>query len=111
MQCGKIHSYIMLFTTFPMQRKHCPVAIACIGRQKANYYWYVLSIPKPMYCIWRKIQNLGLSKEHKKSDSDVSKWLHDLSGLAFPSPEEVADCFTEELVQYMPNDKRVNVFC
>jgi hypothetical protein len=29
--------------------------------------------------------------------------------LAFPSPEEVADCFTEELVQYMPNDKQVKV--
>jgi hypothetical protein len=45
------------------------------------------------------------------SAHDVSKWLYDLSGLAFPSPEEVADCFTEELVQYMPNDKKVKVFC
>ena len=65
----------------------------------------------PRSVMMAKIQNLGLSKEHKKSDSDVSKWLHDLSGLAFPSPEEVADCFTEELVQYMPNDKKVKVFC
>lgn len=59
---------------------------------------------------WRKIQNLGLSKEFKKSGSDISKWLHHFFGLAFLSPEEVADCFAEDLIHDMPKDKKVEAF-
>ena len=59
---------------------------------------------------WRKIQNLGLAKEYKKRGSEVSKWLHHFFGLAFLEPDEVADCFAENLIQDMPSDMKVEAF-
>ena len=59
---------------------------------------------------WHKIQSLGLAKDYKKSDSDVTKWLHHFFGLAFLSPDEVSDCFADDLIRDMPNDKKVEAF-
>ncbi|XP_071173818.1 uncharacterized protein [Mytilus edulis] len=54
---------------------------------------------------WRKIQKVGLSQQYKELDSDISKWLKGIFGIAFLAPDEVADCFVEDFMAVVPNDK------
>jgi len=58
---------------------------------------------------WRKIQNLGLSNEYKQ-DSELGKYLKYFFGLPFLRPEEVADCFVEDLMSIQPNNQRIQEF-
>jgi len=57
----------------------------------------------------RKIQNLGLTNEYK-SDFEFSKYLKFFFGLPFLHPEEVGDCFTEDLMSIQLNDDRIRKF-
>ncbi|KAF0761944.1 MULE domain-containing protein, partial [Aphis craccivora] len=50
---------------------------------------------------YRKIQSIGLSSEYK-IDSDTSKYLKYFFGLPFLLPDEVIDCFTDDLISIKP---------
>lgn len=57
---------------------------------------------------WKKIQNLGLSKEYKDKNSDIGQWLK-LSysyGLHFIDPDDIEDCFIEELMSCAPHNEK-----
>ena len=56
-------------------------------------------------CWWRKIQSIGLSKEYKEKNDHVGKWLIKLFGLPFLPPNEVEDCFVEELMDDAPENE------
>jgi hypothetical protein len=58
---------------------------------------------------WRRIQDLGLAKHYKCSDSEIGKWLTYFNGLAFLRPMEVQDAFVE-LFAIMPDNQRCNNF-
>jgi len=51
---------------------------------------------------WRKIQQLGLSKAYKSSNNDISDYLKCVFGLPFLNPEEVFDCFIDDLMTIKP---------
>jgi hypothetical protein len=51
-------------------------------------------------CWCRKIQSIGLSKEYKEKNDHVGKWLTRFFGLPFLPPNEVEDCFVEELISF-----------
>lgn len=51
---------------------------------------------------WRNIQNLGLAKEYKDKDSECGRWLRWVFGLSLLRPDEVEDCFVEDLMSIMP---------
>uniref|UniRef100_A0A0P4VQ93 MULE transposase domain-containing protein n=1 Tax=Scylla olivacea TaxID=85551 RepID=A0A0P4VQ93_SCYOL len=55
---------------------------------------------------WRKIQNLGLSKDYKDTNSDIGQWLKLSFGLHFIDPTDVEDCFVEEVMTEAPQDER-----
>jgi hypothetical protein len=59
---------------------------------------------------WRKIQNLGLSKEYKNYGSEISKWLMHFFGLSYLEPSDVENSFAEDLITDMPADQRVEKF-
>jgi hypothetical protein len=59
---------------------------------------------------YRKILQVGLSKEYRNPRSDIGKWLHHVFGLTFLHPDEVGDAFSFELSQDMPRDERVIEF-
>ena len=44
---------------------------------------------------WRKIQNLGLSRDYKES-SELGNWLSGFFGLAFLPEGEIEDSFVED---------------
>ena len=60
---------------------------------------------------WRKIQSLGLSKQYRKENSEVSQFLKKIFRLSLLPPAEVCDCFALEFLSNLPNDKRVEQFC
>ena len=47
----------------------------------------------------RKIQNLGLSTEYKKDDSEIAAWLKCFFGLSFLEPAEVEESFAYDFLQ------------
>jgi len=59
--------------------------------------------------IWRKIQSLGLSTVFKNK-SEIGKFLKLFFGLSFLKPDEVNNCFYEDLMAIKPNDERVDNF-
>jgi len=56
---------------------------------------------------WRKIQSLGLSRQYRKKDSEVSQFLKKIFRLSLLPAPEVCDCFTLEFLSNLLNDKRV----
>jgi hypothetical protein len=62
---------------------------------------------------WRKIQTVGLSQEYKKKfkyqyySIIVLKYFF---GLQFLKPDEVEDCFTDDIVSILPEDEKVQQF-
>ena len=54
--------------------------------------------------MWRKIQELGLSKMYAERTSETSKWLSHTFGLAYLNPEEVEDSFVFDLMPEAPED-------
>jgi hypothetical protein len=60
---------------------------------------------------WRKIQSLGLSKQCRKKNSEVSQFLKKIFGLSLSPPAEVCDWFALEFLSNLRNDKRVEQFC
>lgn len=59
---------------------------------------------------WRKIQQLGLSKAYS-SNNDISDYLKCVFGLPFLKPEEVFDCFIDDLMTIKPVNTTVDIFC
>lgn len=58
---------------------------------------------------WRKIQSLGLTSVYKEN-GDKSKFLKYFFGLPFLKPEEVDDCFVEDIMSILPHDERITSF-
>uniref|UniRef100_A0A2S2QBL8 MULE transposase domain-containing protein n=1 Tax=Sipha flava TaxID=143950 RepID=A0A2S2QBL8_9HEMI len=58
---------------------------------------------------YRKIQSIGLSSEYK-IDSDSSKYLKYFFGLPFLHPDEVINCFTDNLISIKPLDEKIDIF-
>lgn len=57
---------------------------------------------------YRKILNLGLSKEYKDCESETGKWLKYLFGLPYLNPTEVGDAFVFDFVEIQPKDDRIS---
>jgi len=60
---------------------------------------------------WRKIQSLGLNKQHGEKDCEVSQFLTTIFGLSLLPPAEICDCFELEFLYNLPYDKRMELFC
>jgi hypothetical protein len=77
--------------------------------------WPVLEVKACRFHLgktwWRKMQSLGLRKQHGKKDSEVSQFLKKIFGLSLLPPAEVCDCFALDFISGLPNDKRVEQFC
>ena len=58
---------------------------------------------------YRKIQSIGLSSEYK-IDSESSKYLKYFFGLPFLHPDEVINCFTDDLISIKPLDEKIDIF-
>ena len=59
---------------------------------------------------YRKINNLGLSNESKKTQSEIGLWLKGFFGLRFLRPEAVGDSFAFDLLDDTPDDPRCQEF-
>ena len=59
---------------------------------------------------WRKVQSLGLSRQHGKKDSEVGQFLKEIFGLSFLPTAEVSECFALDFISTLPNDKRVEEY-
>ena len=59
---------------------------------------------------WRKMQSLGLRKQHGKKESKLSQFLKKIFGLSLILPAEVCEFFALEFSTNLPNDKRVEQF-
>jgi hypothetical protein len=55
---------------------------------------------------WRKIQNLGFSKNYKDCSSDIGKWLNRSFWLAFLPNAEVEDASVGDIMQDAPSESR-----
>ena len=60
--------------------------------------------------IWRKIQSVGLCTNLKKK-TEIGLFLKLFFGLSFLNPNDVDDCFTNEIMTIQPNDDRIHAFC
>lgn len=60
---------------------------------------------------YRKIQSLGLSNNYKVKDDEVGAFLRIFFGLPFLPPQEVEDCFVEDLMAIQPQHDGVVKFC
>ena len=60
---------------------------------------------------FRKIQNLGLSKEYKSVKTDVRKILNYLFSLCYLPDTEVGDCLILDFLVNRSNDGKVEAFC
>jgi hypothetical protein len=61
---------------------------------------------------WRRsIQKCGLSSFYKDESSEIGKWIQYTFGLVFLNPDEVSNCFVENLLSDCPvNDKLTNYY-
>jgi len=59
---------------------------------------------------WRKIQQLGLSKEFENNDSEIGQTLKLFFGLSLSSLEEVNDCYTNDLMSLKPINGKLEEF-
>jgi len=59
---------------------------------------------------WRKIQQLGLSKEFKNKDSEIGQTLKLFFGLSLLSPEEINNCYINDLMSLKPINERLDEF-
>lgn len=58
---------------------------------------------------WRNIQKCGLTSFYKDDSSEIGKWIRYTFGLVFLNPDEVSNCFVEDLLSDCPvNDKLTN---
>jgi hypothetical protein len=55
---------------------------------------------------YRKIQNLGLSKEYKDPESDIMKWLKTFFGLSYLDSFDVIDCFALDILPDALHDEK-----
>ncbi|XP_050066082.1 uncharacterized protein LOC126555168 [Aphis gossypii] len=60
---------------------------------------------------WRSIQKFGLVSDYNDSSSIIGTWLHSTFGLIFLEPEEVSDCFVEDLMADCPIDDKLTQYC
>lgn len=59
---------------------------------------------------YRNVHKLGLSTEYK-NNSSIGIWIQHTFGLLFLSPDQVSDCFTEDLMTECPTDERLIKYC
>ena len=59
---------------------------------------------------WRNILSIGISKKYKEKNDHVGKWLTTFFGLPFLPPNEVEDCFVEELMADAPENEACTKF-
>lgn len=59
---------------------------------------------------YRKIAEIGLSKEYKCKESETGAWLKSIFGLPFLNKEEVEDCFVFDIMAEAPTDSRAQAF-
>ena len=59
---------------------------------------------------WKKIQCLGLSTNYKKRNSEESNFLKIFFGLPFLRPNDVYDCFIEDIMPKLPANENIKLF-
>jgi len=58
---------------------------------------------------WRNVQKYGLTSFYKDESSEIGEWIQYTFGLVFLNPDEVSNCFVEDLLSDCPvNDKLTN---
>lgn len=60
---------------------------------------------------YKKILQLGLSKEYKNSIYPVAQFLKCFFGLLFLDPTEIDDCFMDDLMSVAPDEILIHQFC
>ena len=61
--------------------------------------------------IWfRKIQKVGLTTEYIDTGSEIGQWLSNFFRLSFFQPDDVVECFVEDLIVVAPSDSRCVAF-
>jgi hypothetical protein len=58
---------------------------------------------------FRKVQTLGLSKDYRQG-TEVGKWIQYSFGLPFLAPDEVTDCFLQDLFPVIPEDRKLTAY-
>lgn len=58
----------------------------------------------------RKIQQLRLNKDYKKKNTEISNFLQICFGLPFLNPQNVYNCFTDDIMAIQPQNARVIKF-
>lgn len=58
----------------------------------------------------RTIQRLGLSEEFQNKSSSIGQWLKLTFALSYLEPQEVGECFVEDLMSSKPLDDRVDKY-
>lgn len=80
----------------------------------ANVVWPSIQVKGCRFHLgqsWhRKIQQLGLSTDYKKKNTEISNFLKLFFGLPFLNPQDVENCFTEDIMAIQPQDARVLEF-
>jgi hypothetical protein len=59
---------------------------------------------------WRRIQKLSLTDEYKDFESDIGNFIKLFFGLPSLHPDDVEECFVEDLMSVAPDDERVQKF-
>jgi len=60
---------------------------------------------------WRNLQQFDLATHYKDQSSDIGKWIYYTYGLLFLNPEEVGDCYVEDLMSDCPENEQLQKFC
>lgn len=92
-----------------------PTEIVCdfekaihLGAKKAWPQIKVIGCRFHLAQAWfRKIQSLGLVSHYRQRDSTIGQWLRWSFGLMYLNPNEVDDCFVEDLYSIIPQDQNV----
>ncbi|XP_022183760.1 uncharacterized protein LOC111043174 [Myzus persicae] len=60
---------------------------------------------------WRNIQKCGLTSFYKDESSEIGKWIRYTFGLVFLNPDEVSNCFVEDLLSDYPVNEKLTNYC
>ncbi len=58
---------------------------------------------------YRQVQRLGLSTDYK-TNTEVGKWISYTFGLPFLAPDEVTQCYLQDLLPIMPDNSKLTTY-
>ncbi|KAE9523019.1 hypothetical protein AGLY_016650 [Aphis glycines] len=80
----------------------------------AKHVWPLIEIKGCRFHLgqswWKKIQSLGLTNVYRDQKSEQSKFLRVFFGLPFLSPNDVDQCFVEDIMAIQPTGDKIQAF-